>query len=82
MLRATLYLSLLGASGMRELAQRNLDLAHAEELPVSFAITPLDWLRGDCRGAVLLDLCWSHWRAEDEAEKANATARCWGGEAA
>lgn len=29
MLRATLYMSLLGASGMRELAQRNLDHAHA-----------------------------------------------------
>ena len=60
----------------------NLDLAHAEELPISFATTPLDWLRGDCHGAVFLDLCWSHWRAEDEAEKAEATAAWWGGEAA
>ena len=37
---------------------------------------------GDCRGAVLLDLCWSHWRAEDEAEAAAATSEWWGGEAA
>ncbi len=39
-----------------------LDLAHAEDLPISFATTPLDWLRGDCRGAVLLDVCEAHWR--------------------
>lgn len=60
----------------------NLELAHAEELPISFATTPLDWLRGDCRGGVLLELCEAHWRAEDETEKADATAAWWGGEAA
>ena len=60
----------------------NLELAHAEDLPISFATTPLDWLRGDCRGAVLLEICESHWRAEDETEKADATAAWWGGEAA
>jgi hypothetical protein len=59
----------------------NLELAHCEHLPISFATTPLDWLRGDCRGAVLLDLCWSHWRAEDEADAAAATTAWWGGEA-
>ena len=57
----------------------NLDLAHAEELPISFATTPLDWLRGDCRGAVLLELCESHWRAVREAEKDEATADWWRG---
>ena len=60
----------------------NLQLAHAEELPISFATTPLDWLRGDCRGAVLLDFCWEHWHAEAEAEKDAATAEWWEGEAA
>ena len=60
----------------------NLDLAHAEELPISFATTPLDWLRGDCRGAVLLDLCSEHWRAAHDAERDAATAAWWGGEAA
>lgn len=60
----------------------NLDLAHVEGLPITFEMTPLDWLRGDCRSAVLLDLCWAHWRAEDGAEKADATAKWWGGEAA
>ena len=33
----------------------HLDLAHVEGWPISFATTPLDWLRGDCRGACLLD---------------------------
>ncbi len=60
----------------------NLELAHAEELPISFATTPLDWLRGDCRGAVLLDFCEAHGRAEDEADAAAATTEWWGGEAA
>ena len=60
----------------------NLELAHVEELPISFAMTPLDWLRGDCRGAVLLELCEARWRAEDEADAAAATAVWWGGEAA
>ena len=60
----------------------NLELAHAEGLPINFATTPLDWLRGDCRGGVLLEICEAHWRAEDETEKADATAAWWGGEAA
>jgi hypothetical protein len=60
----------------------NLDLAHAEELPIAFAVTPLDWLTGDCRGCVLLDICWEHWRTVREAERDAATAEWWGGEAA
>lgn len=60
----------------------HLELAHAEELPIRFALTPLSWLQGDCRGAVLLDFCWSHWQAEDEAGAAAATTEWWGGEAA
>ncbi len=60
----------------------HLELAHTEELPISFATTPLAWLTGDCRGAVLLDVCWEHWRAEDEADAAAATTEWWGGEAA
>jgi hypothetical protein len=49
-----------------------LDLAHAEDLPISFATTPLDWLRGDCRGAVLLDVCEAHWRGLREDERSAA----------
>ena len=60
----------------------NLELAHVEGLPISFALTPLDWLTGNSHGAVLLDLCWEHWRAVHEAEKDAATAEWWGGEAA
>ena len=49
----------------------NLDLAHTEGWPISFATTPLDWLRGDCCGAVLLDRCEVGWagarHCEDEA---------------
>ena len=60
----------------------NLDLAHAEGWPICFATTPLDWLRGNCNGAVLLEVCEAHWRSEDEAESARATAEWWGGEAA
>ena len=60
----------------------NLEFAHIEELPISFAMTPLDWLRGDCRGAVLLDLCWAHWQTEGEADAAAATTEWWGGTAA
>ena len=60
----------------------NLDLAHSEGWAICFATTPLDWLRGDCRGTVLLELCEAHWQAVDEAEKAKATAGWWGGEAA
>ena len=71
----------LGTPGAA-LGADNLDLAHSEGWPICFALTPLDWLRGECRGAVLLDLCSAHWRAEDEAERAKATAGWWGGEAA
>ena len=60
----------------------NLDLAHTEGWPICFATTPLDWLRGNCHGAVLLELCEARWRAEDEADAAAATAEWWGGEAA
>ena len=60
----------------------HLELAHAEELPISFALTPLDWLTGDCRGAVLLDLCWEHWRSVRDAERDAATTEWWGGEVA
>ena len=39
----------------------NLDLAHTEGWPISFATTPLEWLRGDCRGACLLGYCEAAW---------------------
>ena len=60
----------------------NLALAHSENWPICFAMTPLDWLRANCHGAVLLEICEAHWRAEDEADAAAATAKWWGGEAA
>ena len=60
----------------------HLEMAHAEGLPICFATTPLDWLRGDCRGAMLLEVCEAHWRAVHEADAAAATTQWWGGEAA
>jgi hypothetical protein len=69
----------LGTPGAA-LGADNLDLAHSEGWPVCFATTPLDWLRGDCRGAVLLELCEAHWRAEDEAEEGARTGAWWGGQ--
>ncbi len=59
-----------------------LDLAHAEGLPISFALTPIAWLQGGCIGAVLLEVCEAHWRAVADADAAAATTKWWGGEAA
>ncbi len=39
----------------------NLDLAHTEGWPICFATTPLEWLRGNCRGACLLGYCEAAW---------------------
>ncbi len=39
----------------------HLDLAHAEGWPISFATTPLEWLRGNCHGACLLGYCEAVW---------------------
>ncbi len=71
----------LGASGAM-LGADNLDLAHAEGWPVTFELTPLAWLLGNCHGSVLLEVCEAHWRAEDEAEEGARAAAWWGGEAA
>ena len=60
----------------------NLEIAHTEGWPITFELTPLDWLRANCHGAVLLEICESRWRDEDEADAADATAKWWGGEAA
>ena len=46
----------LGTPGAA-LGADNLDLAHSEGWPITFELTPLDWLRGGCRGAVLLEGC-------------------------
>ena len=71
----------LGTSGA-VLGADNLDLAHAEGWPITFELTPLAWLLGNCRGSVLLEVCEAHWRAEDEAEEGARAAAWWGGEAA
>ena len=71
----------LGTPGAA-LGADNLDLAHFEGWPICFALTPLGWLRGECRGAVLLEVCEAHWRTEDEAEKTNAATEWWRGDAA
>lgn len=60
----------------------NLALAHSAGWPICFALTPLDWLRGDCRGSVLLEVCEAHWRSLDEAEAAARSTEWWGGRAA
>ncbi len=64
------------------LGSDHLALAHEQGWPICFATTPLDWLRGDCRGAVLLEVCEAHWRAGDEAEEGARAAAWWGGQAA
>ncbi len=60
----------------------NLELAHSEGWPLTFELSPLAWLLANCRGAVLLEVCEAHWRAEDEAEEGARAAAWWGGEAA
>ncbi len=58
------------------LGSDNLDAAHTEGWPISLHRTPLDWLRGDCRGACLLDHCEARWAAERFAED-EAAFRAW-----
>lgn len=77
----TRWLYRLGTSGA-VLGADNLDLAHSEGWPICFALTPLQWLRGDCRGSVLLELCEEHWRSLDEAEQDAHGAAWWRGRAA
>lgn len=60
----------------------NLALAHGEGWPITFELTPLAWLLGNCRGAVLLEVCEAHWRGLDETEADARGAAWWGGEAA
>lgn len=59
-----------------------LGLAHSEGWPICFALTPLAWLFGNCRGAVVLEVCEAHWRNLDEAKESARAAAWWGGEAA
>ena len=39
----------------------HLDLAHSERWPITFELTPLDWLRANCCGACLLGYCEAAW---------------------
>ncbi len=71
----------LGTPGIA-LGADNLELAHSEGWAITFELSPFAWLLANCRGAVLLDLCEAHWRAEDEAEEGARAAAWWGGEAA
>lgn len=71
----------LGTSG-GVLGADNLELAHSEGWAITFETTPLAWLAGSCRGAVLLDICEAHWSDLDETEADARGAACWGGEAA
>ncbi len=43
------------------LGVEHLDLAHTEGWPICFATTPLEWLRGNCHGACLLEYCETAW---------------------
>ena len=45
----------LGTPGAA-LGADNLALAHSEGWPITFELTPLDWLRGGCRGTVMLEI--------------------------
>ena len=64
-----------------DLGAENLDLAHTEGWPISLHLTPLDWLRADCRGTVLLDHCEARW-AGSRLREAEAELRAWWGDAA
>ena len=63
------------------LGAENLENAHLEDWPISLATTPLAWLQGDCRGAVLLEHCEACWTNGRLAEN-EAALRAWWGEAA
>ncbi len=63
------------------LGAEHLEVAHTEGWPISFATTPLEWLRGNCHGAVLLDHCEARWTG-DQLHEDEAALRAWWGEAA
>lgn len=71
----------LGAPGA-VLGADNLALAHGEGWPITFELTPLAWLLGNCRGGVLLETCEAHWRDLDDIEADARGGAWWGGEAA
>ncbi|MEE9250364.1 MAG: hypothetical protein V3U93_04480 [Alphaproteobacteria bacterium] len=64
-----------------DLGADHLDLAHVEGWPISLHRTPLDWLRADCRGAVLLDHCEARWTG-NRLREADAESRAWWEDAA
>ncbi len=64
------------------LGQEYLDAAHFDNKPVVLFLTPLDWLKADCRGAVLLEQAEGFWTARREEQDADAATAWWGGEAA
>ncbi len=63
------------------LGAEHLDLAHTEGWPISFTTTPPEWLRGNCRGAVLLGYCEAQWAGARHQED-EAALRVWWGAAA
>ena len=71
----------LGTPGAA-LGADNLALAHSEAWAITFELTPLAWLLGNCRGAVLLEVCERHWRDLDEDDAGAHVAAWWGGRAA
>ncbi len=63
------------------LGAEHLDLAHVEGWPITFEPTPLDWLRADCRGAVLLGYCEARWTGS-RLRESDTELRAWWGAAA
>ncbi len=63
------------------LGAEHLNLAHIEGWPISFATTPLEWLRGNCHGACLLGYCEARWTSSRHHED-EAALRAWWGAAA
>ncbi len=54
----------------------NLGLAHGEGWPITFELSPLAWLRADCRGAVLPGYCEAQW-ADGRHREDDAALRAW-----
>jgi hypothetical protein len=64
------------------LGQEYLDAAQFDGEPVVLFLTPLDWLRANCKGAVLLEQAEGFWAAQREVDQAEATEAWWRGDAA
>ena len=64
------------------LGQEYLDAAQFDGEPVVLFLTPLDWLKAGCEGAMLLEQAEGFWSAQRQSEHAESAASWWRGDAA